>query len=27
VTFLASARSRWISGACIVVDGAQSRAF
>jgi 3-oxoacyl-[acyl-carrier protein] reductase len=27
VTFLASPRSRWVSGACVVVDGAQSRAF
>jgi 3-oxoacyl-[acyl-carrier protein] reductase len=25
--FLSSARARWISGACSVVDGAQSRAF
>jgi 3-oxoacyl-[acyl-carrier protein] reductase len=27
VAFLASARASWISGACIVVDGAQSHAF
>ena len=27
VVFLASARARWISGACVVVDGAQSRAL
>lgn len=27
VTFLASARARWITGACLVVDGGQSRAF
>ena len=27
VTFLASARARWVSGACVVVDGAQGRAF
>jgi 3-oxoacyl-[acyl-carrier protein] reductase len=27
VTFLCSARARWVSGACIVVDGGQSRAF
>jgi 3-oxoacyl-[acyl-carrier protein] reductase len=27
VTFVASPRARWISGACIVVDGGQSRAF
>jgi 3-oxoacyl-[acyl-carrier protein] reductase len=27
VTFLASPRAQWIAGACIVVDGAQSRAF
>jgi 3-oxoacyl-[acyl-carrier protein] reductase len=27
VTFLASSRASWISGACIVVDGGQSRAF
>jgi 3-oxoacyl-[acyl-carrier protein] reductase len=27
VTFLCSARARWVSGACVVVDGAQSRAF
>lgn len=27
VTFLASARARWVSGACVVVDGGQSRAF
>lgn len=25
--FLASARARWITGACVVVDGGQSRAF
>jgi 3-oxoacyl-[acyl-carrier protein] reductase len=27
VAFLASARARWISGACLVVDGGQSRGF
>ncbi len=27
VTFLCSARATWVNGACIVVDGAQSRAF
>ena len=27
VVYLSSARASWISGACIVVDGAQSRAF
>lgn len=27
VTFLASPRASWIAGACIVVDGGQSRAF
>ena len=27
VTFLCSPRARWISGACITVDGAQSRVF
>jgi 3-oxoacyl-[acyl-carrier protein] reductase len=27
VTFLCSPRARWINGACIVVDGGQSRAF
>jgi 3-oxoacyl-[acyl-carrier protein] reductase len=27
VTFVASPRASWIAGACIVVDGAQSRAF
>jgi len=27
VTFLSSARASWVAGACIVVDGAQSRAF
>ena len=27
VTFLASARARWVTGACVVVDGGQSRAF
>lgn len=27
VTFLCSARARWVSGACITVDGAQARSF
>jgi 3-oxoacyl-[acyl-carrier protein] reductase len=27
VVFLASPRARWVSGSCITVDGAQSRAF
>lgn len=27
VTFLCSARSRWVTGACVVVDGGQSRAL
>lgn len=27
VTFLASPRASWIAGACIVIDGGQSRAF
>jgi 3-oxoacyl-[acyl-carrier protein] reductase len=27
VTFLASPRSRWVNGACVVVDGCQSRSF
>jgi 3-oxoacyl-[acyl-carrier protein] reductase len=27
VTFLCSKRAQWINGACVVVDGAQSRAF
>ncbi len=27
VAFVASPRARWISGACLVVDGAQSRSF
>jgi 3-oxoacyl-[acyl-carrier protein] reductase len=27
VTFLCSRRARWITGACLVVDGGQSRAF
>ncbi len=27
VTFLVSARARWVNGACVVVDGGQSRAF
>lgn len=27
VTFLCSPRARWVNGSCVVVDGAQSRAF
>jgi 3-oxoacyl-[acyl-carrier protein] reductase len=27
VAFIASARARWITGACIPVDGGQGRAF
>ena len=27
VAFVASPRASWIAGACIVVDGGQSRAF
>jgi 3-oxoacyl-[acyl-carrier protein] reductase len=27
VAFVASPRAKWIAGACIVVDGAQSRSF
>jgi 3-oxoacyl-[acyl-carrier protein] reductase len=27
IAFLVSARASWVAGACVVVDGAQSRSF